>query len=106
MCTCFCLLARRVDVRLSEKGNSNSYGARPVHLVILMMKWIWTSRVSIKNSPSLSPYEAQAFTKVKPGTPERVQGVFACKIQDKKLLPDKKPKPPPDEKPPPLSILQ
>ena len=40
-------------IRLPGKGNSNSHGARQVHLIITMMKWIWTSRVSIKNSLSL-----------------------------------------------------
>jgi len=30
--------------------NSSSHGARPVHLIITMIKWIWTSRLSIKNS--------------------------------------------------------
>ena len=42
--------ARKVDVRLPGKGNSNSHGARPVHLIITMIKWIRTSRLSIKNS--------------------------------------------------------
>ena len=32
------------------KGISNFHGARPVHLIITMMKWIQTSRLSIKNS--------------------------------------------------------
>ena len=32
------------------KGNLNSHGARPVHLIVTMMKWIRTSRLSIKNS--------------------------------------------------------
>jgi len=45
--------ARKVDVRLPGKGNSNSHGARPVHLIITMIKWIRTSRLSIKNSLSL-----------------------------------------------------
>jgi len=36
------------------KGNSNAHGARPVHLIIMMIKWIWTSRLSIKNSLSRS----------------------------------------------------
>ena len=45
--------ARKVDVRLPGKGNSNSRGARPVHLIISMIKWIRTSRLSIKNSLSL-----------------------------------------------------
>jgi len=30
--------ARKVDVRLPGKGNSNSHGARPVHLIITMIK--------------------------------------------------------------------
>ena len=41
---------RKVDVRLPGKGNSNSHGARSVHLIITMIKWIRTSRLSIKNS--------------------------------------------------------
>ena len=32
------------------KGNSDSHGARPVHLIITMIKGIRTSRLSIKNS--------------------------------------------------------
>jgi len=31
-------LLRKVDVRLSGKGNSNSHGARPVHLIITMIE--------------------------------------------------------------------
>ena len=46
------LESRKVYVRLSEKGNSNSHGARPVHLIITMIQWIRTSRLSIKNSLS------------------------------------------------------
>ena len=41
--------SRKVDVRLP---NSKSHGARPVHLIITMIKWIRTSRLSIKNSLS------------------------------------------------------
>jgi len=44
---------RKVDVRLPGNGNSDSHGARPVHLIITMMKWIRTSRLSIKNSLSV-----------------------------------------------------
>jgi len=36
-------------------GNSNSHGARPVHLIITMIKWIRNSRLSIKNSFSPPP---------------------------------------------------
>ena len=43
---------RKVDVRLPGKRNSNSHGARPIHLIITMIKWIRTSRLSIKNSLS------------------------------------------------------
>jgi len=48
---------RKADVRLPGKGNSNSHGARPVHLIIMMIKWIRTSRLSMKNSLSLSLWE-------------------------------------------------
>ena len=46
-----------VDVRLHdvpETGNSNSHGARPVRLIITMIKWIRTSRLSTQNSHSLA----------------------------------------------------
>jgi len=42
-------------VRLPGKGNSNSRGARPVYLIITMVQWFWTSRLSIKNSLSQIP---------------------------------------------------
>jgi len=45
-------LTWKVDVRLPGKGDSNSHGARPVHLTITMLKRIRTSRLSIKNSLS------------------------------------------------------
>jgi len=73
----------KVDVRLPGKGDSNSHGARPVHLIITMVKWIRTSRLSIKKSlpPSslaLSPpqvvpeahrgfYTERRITKLWPG---------------------------------------
>ena len=40
--------SRKADVRLPGKGNSNSHGARPAHLIITMIKWIRTSRLSIE----------------------------------------------------------
>ena len=43
----------QVDIRLSGKGNSNSHGARPVHQITSMIKWIRTSRLAINNSLSL-----------------------------------------------------
>ena len=48
-------LPRKVDVRLPGKENSNSHGARPVHQIISMIKWIRTSRKSIKTSFPLAP---------------------------------------------------
>jgi len=45
-------LFRKVNVRLLGKGNSNSHGARPVHQIISVTKWIRTSRLPIKNSLS------------------------------------------------------
>ena len=53
---------RKVDVRLPGKGNSNPHGARPVHLIITMIKWIRTSRLSIKNSLSLPRTPTQVRT--------------------------------------------
>ena len=50
---------RKVDVRLPGKGNSNSHGARPVHLIITMITWIRTSRLSITNSLSDLNEEAE-----------------------------------------------
>ena len=44
--------ARKVDVWLPGKGNSISHGARPVHLIITMIKWIRASELSTKNSLS------------------------------------------------------
>ena len=40
----------RKHIRLPEKGNSSSHGARPVHQIITMIKWIRTRRLSIHNS--------------------------------------------------------
>jgi len=48
-------LTRKVDVRLPGKGNSNPHSARPVHLIITMMKWIRTNTLSTKISLSLYP---------------------------------------------------
>ena len=45
-------LARMVDVRLPGKGDANFHGARPVHQIITMIKWIRTRRLSMKNSLS------------------------------------------------------
>ena len=46
-------ITRKVDVRLPGKGKSNFNGATPVHPIITMIKWIRTSRLSIKLSVSL-----------------------------------------------------
>ena len=48
----FKLFLVQSEAKKGEFGseNSNSHGARPVHLIITMIKWIWTSRLSIKNS--------------------------------------------------------
>ena len=45
---------RKVGVRLSGKENANSLGARPVHLIITMLKWFRTSTLSTKNSLAVS----------------------------------------------------
>ena len=43
---------RNLDLSLPEKGNSDTHGARLVHQIITMIKWIRTSRLSIENSLS------------------------------------------------------
>ena len=63
---------RKVDVRLPGKGSSNSHGARPVHLIITMIKRIRTSRLSIKNS--LSP----PVKHILPAAAEREGGDLNC----------------------------
>ena len=59
----FRALTRKVDVRLPRKRNSNSYGARPVHLIITMFKWIRTNRLSIANSLSFEPSGVMYWTR-------------------------------------------
>ena len=44
---------RREERRPGGKGDSNSHGARPVHLIITMIKWTRTSGLPIKNSFSV-----------------------------------------------------
>ena len=48
-----CVLARKVDIRLPGKRNSDSHGTRPVHQIISTIKWIRTRRLSIKNALSV-----------------------------------------------------
>jgi hypothetical protein len=47
------VLAWKADVRLPGNGNSNYHGARPVHLIITMIKCIRNSRLYVSNSLSL-----------------------------------------------------
>ena len=44
--------SRKVYVRLTGKGDSNSHGARPVHMIVIMINWSWTRRLSTKKSLS------------------------------------------------------
>ena len=67
---------RKVDARLPGKGNSNSHGARPVHLIISMMKWSWTSRFSVQDS---LPCRAQSSRQTSGLFPVRVLRVQTCK---------------------------
>ena len=48
-----CRWIRNVDKRLPGKGNSISHGARPVHQIMSMMKWLRTSKLSITKSLSV-----------------------------------------------------
>ena len=49
----WCGFARRGRSRHNLSVSLGSHGVRPVHLIITMLKWIRTSRLSIKNSLSV-----------------------------------------------------
>ena len=73
--------ARKVDVRLPGKGDSNSHSARPFHLIITMIKWIRTSRLSINHSLSCRVKDAH-FTKQGPESgPFSFQKSISLRIQ-------------------------
>jgi len=64
---------RKVDVRLPGKGNSDSHGARPVHLIIMMIKWIRTWRAAPSPPPPpCPPWLAPPWRPLSPWS--RVQG--------------------------------
>ena len=69
-------LKRKVDVRLPGKGNSNSHGARPVHLIITMIKWIRTSRLSI---PCCRPARARGRWACPASSGTRASGTWASR---------------------------
>jgi len=80
----------RQSKEVDERGHSNSHGARPVHLIITMIKWIRTNRLSIKNSLSLDErgghfeMAGEAIAHHRERVPRRhLQGCLA----HKKLLP-------------------
>ena len=56
------LAHRKVDVRSPGTGNSNCHGARPVHQIITMIKWIRTGGLSIKLSLFLSTSQRFGFS--------------------------------------------
>jgi len=47
------LLVLAFTLVVPGKENSNSHGARPVHLIITTIKWTRTGRLAIQNSLSL-----------------------------------------------------
>ena len=56
----------RIQVQNQEPETPNSHGARPVHLIITMIKWFRTSRLSIKHSLPLSPQPVLAHQATHP----------------------------------------
>ena len=59
---------RNVNARLPGKENSNTHGAGPVHLTITMIKWIQTSKSSIKNSLPQAYGSAESLSQAYRGT--------------------------------------
>jgi len=53
-----------VDVRLPGKGNSNSNGARPVHLIITMIKWIRTSKSGVESGEYPQAYSMERMSRM------------------------------------------
>jgi len=99
MCVCVCVCVYRYQedlggvgppveeeqpqLPLLPTGNSNSHGARPVHLIITMIKWFRTSRLSIKNSLSC-PHQA---------TPGQLSGLVESRATIQGYLAHKKTSP-------------
>ena len=85
------VLKRQVDVKLPGKGNPNSHGTKPVHLIIKMMKWIRTSRLSINNSFSLKRHHHRMGGRGK-RTSRPLQGHLAHKTPPPPLGPPWEPR--------------
>ena len=66
-----------VDVRLPGKGDSSSHGARPVHLIIMMIKWI---RIPACTRPRLAARPAIAPpTLPQTRSPAAIAGLARCR---------------------------
>ena len=70
--------AWRVDVRLPGEGNSTSLGARPVHQIISMIRWIRTSRFSIKKSLCRAPHKKASRSTLPRGGVSRKKKQRVC----------------------------
>ena len=77
-------IPREVHVKLPGKGNSNSRGARPVHLIITMEKWTLTSRLSINNSLSL--YQIRSTADSGTGTRNRAKEREGAQSEDSAVI--------------------
>jgi len=67
----------------SVQGNSNSHGARPVHLIITMITWIRTSRLSILRVVSLLATPGPESL-----SPEAAQGSCAIFFREREFFTD------------------
>ena len=78
----------KVDISLPGKGNSNSHGARPVHQIITLIKWIWTSSSSIKNSLSAAGgvQVCSRWVHAGRGSPQEATGNFVPGYQGRDIL--------------------
>ena len=72
---------REQGVGLPAKGNSNSHSARPVHLIVTMMQWIRTSRLSMKDSLCLEHAQACPKPAICAYHQPKFQGFLAHKKQ-------------------------
>ena len=79
--------SRKVDVRLPAKGNSISHDARPVHQIITMMKWIRTSRSSIKEPSLQYAWNASIIDSGLVGSKDFYPGGGTTRAEDAKRTP-------------------
>ena len=69
---------KKIDARLPGKGHSKSQGARPVHMIITMIKWTRTSKLS--TNKSLSVFACFKTNRGEGGEGEGTRDAFSIQV--------------------------